>query len=237
MQQRNDGICETFSRVTAADKHMKHLLLIDNDTRFLLLMGDYLEEQGYRLSRAVNGKQGIEVFSRLARESRPPDLVVCDIMMPNMDGYEFVRMLRSMPGREVLPVIFLSAKGEVHDRIRGLKEGGDAYLVKPCEPVELVALAESLLRRSERVPASGSTPEVWRNLGEPVIDIQFQVDLTKTEVKVLRYVTRGLPNKEIAKEMRVSPRTIESHVSNILQKTALTNRTELTRWAIESRHI
>jgi DNA-binding NarL/FixJ family response regulator len=216
---------------------MKHLLLIDNDTRFLLLMGDYLEEQGYQLSRAVNGKQGIEVVSRLARESRSPDLVVCDIMMPHMDGYEFVRMLRAMPGREVLPVIFLSAKGEVHDRIRGLKEGGDAYLVKPCEPVELVALTESLLRRSEHVPPSDSKPEVWRNLGEPVIDIQFQVDLTTTEVKVLRHVTRGLPNKEIAREMGVSPRTIESHVSNILQKTALTNRTELTRWAIESRNI
>jgi DNA-binding NarL/FixJ family response regulator len=237
MQQLNNRIYDTFGRVNAVDKDMKHLLLIDNDTRFLLLMGDYLEEQGYRLSRAVNGKQGIEVFTRLARESHPPDLVVCDIMMPNMDGYEFVRMLRSMPGREVLPVIFLSAKGEVHDRIRGLKEGGDAYLVKPCEPVELVALTESLLRRSEHVSASASTPEARQNLGEPAIDIQFQVDLTKTEVKVLRYVTRGLPNKEIAKEMRVSPRTIESHVSNILQKTALTNRTELTRWAIESRHI
>ena len=217
---------------------MKHLLLIDNDTRFLLLMGDYLEEQGYQLSRATNGKQGIEVVSRLARESRPPDLVVCDIMMPRMDGYEFVRMLRAMPGREVLPVIFLSAKGEVHDRIRGLKEGGDAYLVKPCEPVELVALTEALLRRSEQeVPTSGSNPEVWQNSGKSVIDIQFKVELTTTEVKVLRYVTRGLPNKEIAKEMGISPRTIESHVSNILQKTALTNRTELTRWAIESRHI
>jgi DNA-binding NarL/FixJ family response regulator len=239
MHQLTNRIYDTFARVNAVEKHMKHLLLIDNDTRFLLLMGDYLEEQGYRLSRAVNGKQGIEVFSRLARESRPPDLVVCDIMMPNMDGYEFVRMLRSMPGREVLPVIFLSAKGEVHDRIRGLKEGGDAYLVKPCEPVELVALAESLLRRSEHVPlpASSNPPEPWRNSSEPAIDIQFQVDLTKTEVKVLRHLTRGLPNKEIAKEMSVSPRTIESHVSNILQKTALTNRTELTRWAIESRSV
>jgi len=92
---------------------MKHLLLIDDDTRFLLLMGDYLEEQGYQLSRAASGKQGIEVVSRLAKESRPPDLIVCDVMMPQMDGYEFVRTLRAMPGREVLPVIFLSAKGEV----------------------------------------------------------------------------------------------------------------------------
>jgi DNA-binding NarL/FixJ family response regulator len=216
---------------------MKHLLLIDDDTRFLLLMGDYLEEQGYQLSRAASGKQGIEVVSRLAKESRPPDLIVCDVMMPQMDGYEFVRTLRAMPGREVLPVIFLSAKGEVPDRVRGLKEGGDAYLVKPFEPDELVALAEALLRRSEHAQTSGSRQEGWRNLGEPAIVIQFDVELTKMEGKVLRYVARGLSNKEIAKEIGVSQRTVESHVSNMLQKTTLTNRTELTRWAIESGHI
>lgn len=216
---------------------MKHLLLIDNDTRFLLLMGDFLEEQGYRLTRAVNGRQGIEVMSRLTRESRPPDLVVCDIMMPQMDGYEFARTLRSMPGREVLPIIFLSAKGEVQDRIKGLNEGGDAYLVKPCEPVELVALTESLLRRSEQAKASSAVAERLQELAEPAIDIQFKVDLTKTESKILRLVTRGLSNKDIAKEMGISPRTVESHVSNILQKTALSNRTELTRWALEGGHI
>jgi DNA-binding response OmpR family regulator len=155
-----------------ANGHMKHLLLIDDDTRFLLLMGDFLEERGYQLSRAANGKQGIEVLGRLARESRPPDLIVCDVMMPQMDGYEFVRTLRATPGREVLPVIFLSAKGEVNDRIKGLKEGGDAYLVKPFEPDELVALTEALLRRSEHVQTSGSGLDGWRNLGEPAIAIQ-----------------------------------------------------------------
>ncbi len=164
---------------------MKHLLLIDDDARFLLLMGDFLEERGYRLSRAANGKQGIEVLGRLARASRLPDLIVCDVMMPHMDGYEFVRTLRAMPGREVLPVIFLSAKGEVHDRVRGLKEGGDAYLVKPFEPDELVALTEALLRRSEHVQTTGNGQAGWRNLGEPAIIIQFDVKLTTTECTVL----------------------------------------------------
>ncbi len=234
---RNISINESFGLSQDVNKRMKHLLLIDNDTRFLLLMGDFLEEQGYQLTRAVNGRQGIEILSRLSKESRPPDLVVCDIMMPQMDGYEFVRTLRSMPGREVLPIIFLSAKGEVHDRIRGLKEGGDAYLVKPCEPVELVALTESLLRRSEQVKAAKGAPEKWQDMGDPAIDIQFKVELTKTEGKILRLVTRGLSNKDIAKELGISPRTVESHVSNILQKTALSNRTELTRWALEGGHL
>ncbi|MGA7952400.1 MAG: response regulator transcription factor [Gloeobacterales cyanobacterium] len=219
---------------------MKHLLLIDDDTRFLLLMGNFLEERGYQISRAANGKQGIEVLARLTRESRPPDLIVCDVMMPHMDGYEFVHALRAMPGHEVLPVIFLSAKAEVNDRIRGLKEGGDAYLVKPFDPDELVALTEALLRRSEHAQTSGrdqSGQAGWRNLGKPALAIQCDVALTTTEGKVLRYVARGLSNKEISKELGISQRTVESHVSNMLQKTTLTNRSELTRWGIESGHI
>ncbi len=215
---------------------MKHLLLIDNDARFLLLMGDFLEARGYRLSQAINGRQAIEVLNKLNRECQSPDLIVCDIMMPQMDGYEFTRVLRSIPGCELLPVIFLSAKGEVHDRIRGLKEGGDAYLVKPCEPVELVALTEALLRRSEYKPPRRE-PDDRRNLGRTMTAIQFKVEFTATEDRVLRYVARGLSNKKIANEMGVSPRTVESHVSNMLQKTALTNRTELARWAMERRYI
>jgi DNA-binding NarL/FixJ family response regulator len=100
-----------------------------------------------------------------------------------------------------------------------------------------MALTEALLRRSEHVQTNGSGQAGWRNLGEPAIDLQFDVALTTTECNVLRYVARGLSNKEIAKEMGVSQRTVESHVSNMLQKTTLTNRTELTRWAIESGHI
>jgi DNA-binding NarL/FixJ family response regulator len=216
---------------------MKHILLIDDDTRFLVLLGDYLEECGYQLSRAANGKHGIELLSQLTNKSPYPDLIICDVMMPQMDGYEFVRTLRTMLGREMLPIIFLSAKREVNDRVRGLKEGADAYLVKPFEPNELVALADAMLRRSEHLQTVGSALGGWRNSGELTIGTQFEVGFTKTEGKVLRYVARGLSNKEIAKEMRVSIRTVETHVSNMLQKTLLTNRTRLTRWAVESGHI
>lgn len=197
-------------------------------------MGDYLEARGYQLSRAANGKHGIEFLSRLTRKSPSPDLIVCDVMMPQMDGYEFVRTLRTMPGQKRLPVIFLSAKNELNDRIQGLKEGADAYLVKPFEPNELVALADAMLRRSEHLQTVGSALGRWRDLGEPTINIQFEIELTNTEGKVLRYVARGLSNKEIAKEMGLSQRTVETHVSNMLQKTTMHNRTELTRWAFES---
>ncbi len=84
---------------------------------------------------------------------------------------------------------------------------------------------------------TGNGQAGWQNLGEPAIAIHFDVKLMTTECNVLRYVARGLSNKEIAKKLGVSLRTAESHVSSMLQKTTLTNRTELTRWVIESEHI
>ncbi|MBC8122597.1 MAG: response regulator transcription factor [Gemmatimonadaceae bacterium] len=206
---------------------MKSLLLIDDDPSFVLLAGDLLEGQGYAVSRARNGREALTYL-----EKSLPDLLVCDIMMPELDGYRFVQEVRANPHLSWLPVIFLSAKGEVTDRIKGLKGGADAYLVKPFEPEELVALVEALLSRTDRMANSSPT------FSEPLksMHLDFDVALTPTEAKVLQHVARGQSNKEIAKDLSVSQRTIESHVSNMLIKTGLSNRTELTRWAIESHY-
>ena len=207
---------------------MKRLLLVDDEPSFLLLAGDLLEGQGYAVDRAHNGQEALVVLDKSL-----PDLIICDIMMPGLDGYRFVQEVRANPQLSWLPVVFLSAKGEVNDRIKGLKGGADAYLVKPFEPEELVAMVEALLSRTDRImqtPAT-STPEP-----EKTVVVNFDVALTPTEQRVLHYVARGQSNKEIAKELMVSQRTIESHVSNMLIKTGLSNRTELTRWAIENRY-
>jgi len=205
----------------------KHLLLVDDDPHFVMLMGDFLEKRGFQVTRANDGHQGLDCAQR-----ETPDLIVCDIMMPKMNGYELVQFLRqSPPQRHWTPVIFLSAKGELTDRIKGLQEGADAYLVKPFEPDELIALIDSLIRRASPGgnirPLSPGTPG-------PQAGCSFE-DLTPTEQRVLSLVVRGLANKLVAKEMKVSQRTVESHVSSILQKTSFTNRTELTRWALEHR--
>lgn len=208
-----------------AERH-KHLLLVDDDPHFVMLMGDFLEKRGFHVTRANDGHQGLEYAQR-----ETPDLIVCDIMMPKMNGYELVQFLRqSPPQRQWTPVIFLSAKGELTDRIKGLQEGADAYLVKPFEPDELIALIDSLIRRAG---SSNSRPISTSMLGTQS-GCGFE-DLTPTEQRVLSLVVRGLANKLIAKEMKVSQRTVESHVSSILQKTSFTNRTELTRWALEHR--
>jgi DNA-binding NarL/FixJ family response regulator len=201
----------------------KRLLVVDDDPNLVLLVKDYLEFRGYEVVAASNGLEALEVMRRLT-----PDLVICDVMMPEMDGYTFVQTLRSDRATDWIPVIFLSARGQTADRVRGLNTGADAYLVKPFEPEELVAQVEATLKHTERLLQMQGAPV------QPVIQLDREVELTPTETKVLQYVARGMSNREIAEVMGVSQRTIESHVSNMLAKTGLHNRTELARWAIES---
>jgi DNA-binding NarL/FixJ family response regulator len=201
----------------------KRLLVVDDDPNLVLLVKDYLEFRGYEVVAASNGLEALEVMRRLT-----PDLIICDVMMPEMDGYTFVQTLRSDRATDWIPVIFLSARGQTADRVRGLNTGADAYLVKPFEPEELVAQVEATLKRTERLLQMQGAPV------QPVIQLDREVELTPTETKVLQYVARGMSNREVAEVMGVSQRTIESHVSNMLAKTGLHNRTELARWAIES---
>jgi DNA-binding NarL/FixJ family response regulator len=148
-----------------------------------------------------------------------------------MDGYAFVEKIRQDSRFSGIPVIFLSPNAQSQDKVTGLTTRADVYMVKPFEPEELVALVESsltqagrLLKRSTRIHSPDVTP----------LQVPGNVELTPTELKVVQLVAQGLANREIAEKLNVSQRTIESHVSNMLHKTSLHNRTELAQWAIES---
>ncbi|NDJ15806.1 response regulator transcription factor [Myxacorys almedinensis] len=210
---------------TSAGNH-RRLLLIDDDPNLILLVKDYLEFRGYEVVTAENGREALEVL-----EGETPDMIICDVMMPEMDGYELVRTIRQDPKTSWIPVLFLSAKGQSQDRVKGLNIGADVYMVKPFEPEELVAQVESSLKQASRLiqhkDAKGGE-------NAPKIQVPFDVELTPTELRVVQFVARGMANREIAEELNVSQRTIESHVSNMLGKTGLHNRTELARWAIEN---
>ncbi|GAB4179957.1 MAG: response regulator transcription factor [Coleofasciculaceae cyanobacterium] len=203
----------------------KRLLLIDDDPNLILLVKDYLEFRGYEVITAENGREALEVL-----EQDVPDMIICDVMMPEMDGYALVERVRQDSRTSWIPVLFLSAKGQSQDRVKGLNTGADVYMVKPFEPEELVAQVESSLKQATRLMQHSDTT------GEtgPKLHVPFDVELTPTELKVVQFVARGMANREIAEQMSVSQRTIESHVSNMLGKTGLHNRTELARWAIES---
>ncbi|NEQ32077.1 MAG: response regulator transcription factor [Leptolyngbya sp. SIO4C5] len=212
----------------ASSGDQKQLLLIDDDPNLILLVKDYLEFRGFQVVTADNGREALDLL-----EDQTPDMIICDVMMPEMDGYAFVQHVRENQQTSWIPILFLSAKGQSQDRVKGLNTGADVYMVKPFEPEELVAQVESSLKQAARLaqrqgPGGDSAP---------TMQVPFDVELTPTELKVVQFVSRGMANRQIADELKVSQRTIESHVSNMLGKTGLHNRTELARWAMENRKV
>jgi DNA-binding NarL/FixJ family response regulator len=197
----------------------KQLLVVDDDASVLLAVSDTLRAEGYEV---VTARRGAEAMVRVAEAV--PDLIITDIRMPGMDGYALVRNLRSSPRTRLVPIIFLSAKDETADRIAGFRTGVDAYVTKPFETDELVAIVKSILDRVQRTHS-----DLARMFGEHESDIELIRDeeLTEAEWRVAEAVARGLSNKEIAAELKLSLRTIEGHISRILDKKNLSNRVEL----------
>ena len=118
----------------------KRILLVEDDPGAIRLVGYTLEQEGYEVLTAANGVEGL----RKAREEEP-DLLILDVMLPGLDGFELCRRLRADAQTAGLPVLMLSAKAQEIDKTTGLKMGADAYLTKPADPSEIVSRVESLL--------------------------------------------------------------------------------------------
>jgi DNA-binding NarL/FixJ family response regulator len=162
-----------------------------------------------------------------------PDLIISDIRMPGMDGYAFVRNLRASPRTRLVPIIFLTAKDETADRIAGFRTGVDAYVTKPFESEELLAIVKSILERVQRTHSD--LARMFGDQDDTAIDLVRDEELTDAEWRVAEAVARGLSNKEIAAELKLSLRTIEGHISRILDKKNLSNRVELALHVRERR--
>lgn len=122
----------------------RHILLVDDEPQLLYSVREYLGRVGYDVTAAEGGTEALE-----AMITAPPDLIISDIMMEGMDGFEFQRRVHALTGAG-MPFIFLTAKGDLRDRLQGLRGGADDYVVKPFEPEELEARVASLLNRVER---------------------------------------------------------------------------------------
>ncbi|NJO40894.1 MAG: response regulator transcription factor [Cyanobacteria bacterium CRU_2_1] len=226
------------------------LLLVDDEPGLCEAVKAYLQEDGYQVQVASSANEGWELVCH-----NTPDLVITDIMMPQIDGYQFLRQLRDDPRFKMLPVVFLTAKGMRGDRIQGYQAGCDAYLSKPFSPEELVAIVENLLkRRGGLVQSSGSgengvtltaLDERIRRLekllegflagGRVIVAAPAPIKLTLTprEKDVLNLVAAGLMNKEIASRLKTSVRNVEKYVSRLFDRTGTSSRTELVRFALE----
>src|SRR4030042_1802498 len=120
------------------------ILIVDDDLDTLRLVGLMLQHQGYRILAASGGIQGSSMG-----QTDNPDLILLDIMMPEMDGYEVARKLRSEPTTNSIPIIMFTAKTQVDDKVEGFEAGADDYLTKPTQPRELFAHVKAVLARGK----------------------------------------------------------------------------------------
>ncbi|PSB31083.1 response regulator transcription factor [Stenomitos frigidus] len=210
---------------------MKKVLVVDDDATLRMALTRYLEKRGYLTQGVASGVEALKVF-----EQDPPDLVVSDVMMPEMDGFEFCRRLRSIRSGQLVPFIFLSSKGDVEDRVQGHSIGADDYLIKPFEPRELLAKIEAQLERTRRIHSEIvllMQRESHSSTNGSVAATPNPLPLTPAEEKVFWEVIQGFTNKQIGDRLFVSPRTVQTHLSNILSKLQLENRSQLVRFAFE----
>jgi two-component system OmpR family response regulator len=212
---------------------MKHVLVVDDEARIREVVEYTLQREGFRVTLAVDGQSALELAAR-----EVPDLVVLDVMLPDIDGLEVCRKLRR---KCQTPILFLSARGEEVDRIVGLELGGDDYLTKPFSPRELVARVRAVLRRFDDAlrlaREQGAASEKPKKLVHQGISIDFErhevhyegqlVDLTRTELAVLaalleypgivrsraELVERGHTDGSV-----VTERTVDTHVRRIRRK-------------------
>jgi DNA-binding NarL/FixJ family response regulator len=225
------------------------ILLVDDEPGLREAVRAYLEDSEFMVDVASNANQGWDLL-----EQNFPDLVISDIMMPQVDGYQFLKKLREDQRFKNLPVVFLTAKGMTTDRIQGYQAGCDAYLAKPFDPEELVAIVENLLDRRAGLKEISNTIGEGENpdlaaLASQIAEIKamlqgktgivknpvaVQLDFTPREQSVLELVTQGLMNKEIARDLNTSVRNVEKYVSRLFAKTGTNSRTELVRFALEN---
>jgi DNA-binding NarL/FixJ family response regulator len=205
----------------------KRLLIVDDEPNLLRAVAAALRAEGYEVVTARNGR---EALVRVAESV--PDLVISDIRMPGMDGHQLAGQLRASSRTALVPIVFLTAKDETADRIAGFRSGVDAYITKPFEPDELLAVISSILNRVERTHSEIARLVGSSDAGNKATVIHDE-DLTEAEERIALAVARGLSNKEIAAEFNISVRTVENHISHILDKKNFSNRVEIARHVIE----
>lgn len=219
------------------------VLLVDDEAGLREAVQAYLEDSGFTVEAASNATEGWEKL-----QITTPDVLISDIMMPQVDGYQFLDQVRQDPRYKGLSVIFLTARGMTSDRIQGYNAGVDAYLSKPFDPEELVAIVTNLIeRKATRTPKGGELPDIAA-MAKQIEEIKalltqkgsiaktpppIRIDFTPREQDVLNRVAEGLMNKEIASRLDTSVRNVEKYVSRLFSKTGTNSRTELVRYALE----
>ncbi|MGC1310570.1 MAG: response regulator transcription factor [Phormidesmis sp.] len=210
---------------------MQKILIVDDDSTLRAALTRYLKDRGFAVRSAASGVEGFDSFLR-----EPPDLIVSDVVMPEMDGYELCGKVRETDIGQIVPFIFLSGRCDLEDRIQGHSIGADDYLVKPFHPRELIAKIEAQLARASRIRSEIEKALLQPGSAQIASHPRTPLPLTPAEEKVFWEVIQGFTNKKIGDRLFISPRTVQTHLSNILSKLSLENRSQLIRYAFENGH-
>lgn len=199
------------------------VLVVDDEEDVVEVVSHFLKEEGYKVRTAYDGHEALE------KATGEVDLIVLDIMLPGIDGFEVCKRLRSRAETETIPIIFLSAKTEEEDQIRGLMMGGDDYLTKPVSPQVIVAHVKAVIRRSgveesKTLDVNGLT--IYEDEYRATLKGK-DLGLTLTEFELLRYLVRH-PRKAFSRQqlletiwedaMMVTERTVDAHIKNLREK-------------------
>lgn len=209
-----------------------HILVVDDHPE---LMQEMLPAYGYRITVARDGREALAVIE--TPENRF-DLILLDVMMPYVNGWDVLRRIRAMPEKRNTPIILLTALDSDMDQVSGLKIGADDYIAKPFKIQNLLARIEAILRRSRwtnrslienRGAVEGMTPisRVGKKgvVGEEGKAPEIQ-PLTEREREILGLVAQGMSNREIAEHLVVSELTIKTHLKNLFKKLNVSSRTQ-----------
>lgn len=210
---------------------MKRILIIEDQAPMRRNLALMLEMEGFEVFTAENGKIGVA----MARKHRP-DLVICDVMMPEMDGHEVVQTLRADPASATIAFIFLTARGDKNDVRIGMNFGADDYLLKPVNREDLLAAIETRLARARTLQ------EHIRAAARNGVDIQpdfssheplVSLGLTNREAEVLLWVAQGKSNGDVATILGMSEKTAKQHLGSVFGKLGVENRHAATMKALE----
>nr|YP_009541777.1 hypothetical protein [Neogoniolithon spectabile]AYR05986.1 hypothetical protein [Neogoniolithon spectabile] len=195
----------------------QNILIVDDDICLAYAIQSYIASDNKKIFIVHDSYIAFELLSLYSF-----DLVISDIAMPHMNGYQLLSMIRLDDRLSTIPVVFLTAKGMTNDRVKAYELGCTAYLTKPFHPLELLAVLDNQLSYSS------NTQELdFRRYG--AMKKGKNINLTHREESVLALLMQGMMNREIAEALSLSIRNVEKHVSRLLFKTGARNRTELSQ--------
>lgn len=207
---------------------MKKILIIEDDLALQDTLHNLLELEGFRTFKADNGQAGVEIATK-----HVPDLIICDVMMPVMSGFDVIKYLQKNEKTSLIPFIFLTAKSEIKDFRSGMGLGADDYIMKPFNNEELLKSIHFRINKHQKLIESQETFKS-KNVKRRKPATKNISNLTKREKEIVHLFCKGYSCSEISKELYISFHTVDSHRKNIEKKLKVKNIPSIVRYAYEN---